>query len=75
MQTALHLGDLLPTHAHANPLWVMAYDNYPMDSIAMKEKWIKKGIEEKAWFTFYHDSFLLACKYDDKGNVTESWKA
>ena len=28
-EKALHLGDLLPTHAHVNPLWVMAYDNYP----------------------------------------------
>lgn len=74
-ETALHLGDLLPTHAHANPLWVMAYDNYPMETIAMKEKWIKKGVEEKAWFTFYHDAFLLACKYDDKGTVIESRKA
>jgi hypothetical protein len=32
-QTALHLADLLPTHAHFNPLWVMAYDNYPLDAI------------------------------------------
>ncbi len=37
-EKALHLADILPTHAHANPLWVMAYDNYPLDSIAMKEK-------------------------------------
>jgi len=45
-EKALHLGDLLPTHAHANPLWVMAYDNYPMESIALKEQWIKQGVVE-----------------------------
>lgn len=72
-ETALHLGDLFPTHAHANPLWVMAYDNYPMDSIAMKEKWIKIGIDNGAWFTFYHDPYLLACKLDEKGNAFQSW--
>lgn len=72
-EKALHLGDLLPTHAHANPLWVMAYDNYPMDSIALKEKWMKQGVDEGAWFTFYHDAFMTACKYDDKGNVTDKW--
>lgn len=73
-QSVLHLGDLLPTHVHANPLWVMAYDNYPMDAIAMKEKWIKRGVQEGTWFTFYHDPFLLACKFDDKGNAVESRK-
>jgi hypothetical protein len=53
----------------------MAYDNYPMDSIALKEKWLKEGSAAGAWFTFYHDAFLLACRFDDKGNVTESFKA
>jgi len=72
-EAALHLGDLLPTHAHSNPLWVMAYDNFPMDAIRLKEEWLKTGIAEKAWFTFYHDAFLNACRFDDKGNVTEKW--
>jgi glyoxylase-like metal-dependent hydrolase (beta-lactamase superfamily II) len=72
-EKALHLGDLLPTHAHANPLWVMAYDNFPMEAIAAKEQWMKRGIADGAWFTFYHDSFMTACRYDDKGNVTDTW--
>jgi glyoxylase-like metal-dependent hydrolase (beta-lactamase superfamily II) len=72
-EKALHLGDLLPTHAHANPLWVMAYDNFPMESIAGKEQWMKKGVAESMWFTFYHDAFMTACKYDDKGNITDQW--
>ncbi|MGO9689578.1 MAG: MBL fold metallo-hydrolase [Syntrophobacteraceae bacterium] len=72
---ALHLGDLLPTHAHANPLWIMAYDNYPMDSIAGKESWIKAGVNENAWFTFYHDATLLACKFDEQGRVIDRWGA
>lgn len=70
-ETALHLGDLLPTHAHANPLWIMAYDNYPMDSIAKKESWLKAGKQGQSWFTFYHDATLLACKFDEQGNVVE----
>jgi glyoxylase-like metal-dependent hydrolase (beta-lactamase superfamily II) len=70
---ALHLGDLLPTHAHANPLWVMAYDNYPMESIALKEQWMKRGVAEEMWFTFYHDAFMTACRYDDSGKVAEKW--
>jgi glyoxylase-like metal-dependent hydrolase (beta-lactamase superfamily II) len=72
-EIALHLADLLPTHAHANTLWVMAYDNYPMDAITQKEQWIKLGVSKSAWFTFYHDAFMTACKFDDKGAVTERW--
>ena len=72
-EKALHLGDLLPTHAHANPLWVMAYDNFPLETIAAKEQWIKRGAAEGVWFTFYHDPFVTACKYDDAGNATDKW--
>lgn len=70
-EAAMHLADLLPTHAHFNPLWVMAYDNYPLDAIRLKEELENQGIREGAWFTFYHDPFMLACKFDEKGNVLE----
>jgi glyoxylase-like metal-dependent hydrolase (beta-lactamase superfamily II) len=73
-ERAYHLGDLLPTHAHVNPLWVMAYDNYPMDSIYMKEKWISAGVKENAWFTFYHDPFVLAGRFDENGTIIEKWE-
>jgi glyoxylase-like metal-dependent hydrolase (beta-lactamase superfamily II) len=63
----IHMGDLMPTHAHQNPLWVLAYDDYPMDSIYAKEKWIKQGIENQAWFTFYHDYAYRAIKWDASG--------
>jgi len=71
-QLVLHLADLLPTHAHRNPLWVMAYDDYPMTSIFAKEKWIKAGIAEGAWFTFYHDLFYRAVKWNEKGELLET---
>jgi len=71
--TALHLGDLLPTHAHANPLWVMAYDNFPLDAIKQKKLWIGRGVAEQAWFTFYHDPFMQACRFDEKGNIIQKW--
>jgi glyoxylase-like metal-dependent hydrolase (beta-lactamase superfamily II) len=34
-EVAYHLADLLPTHVHFNPLWIMAYDNYPMEVISL----------------------------------------
>jgi glyoxylase-like metal-dependent hydrolase (beta-lactamase superfamily II) len=72
-ETVLHLGDLLPTHAHINPLWVMAYDNYPMDAIAQKERWLSIGAGTGAWFTFYHDPYILACTLDEKGSTIRTW--
>ena len=63
----IHMGDLMPTHAHQNPLWVLAYDDYPMDSIHAKEKWIKKGLKNQSWFTFYHDYAYRAIKWDTSG--------
>ena len=55
-QTAWHLGDLLPSHAHSNPLWVMAYDNYPMDVIERKREMFERAASEDAWLLLYHDT-------------------
>jgi glyoxylase-like metal-dependent hydrolase (beta-lactamase superfamily II) len=72
-ETALYLGDLMPTNSHFNPLWITAYDNYPLDSVRIKDKLVMEGVDEDAWFIFYHDAFLLACKYDMDGNITERY--
>lgn len=71
-EVAIHLGDLMPTHLHNNPLWVMAYDNFPLDSIEMKKKLIDAYCEKEAWFTFYHDTAYLACKLDEDGEVIDT---
>ncbi len=70
-EKALHLGDLLPTHAHFNPLWITAYDNFPLEAVAAKERLLREGTEEDAWFTLYHDPFISACKLDDEGGILE----
>lgn len=70
----IHMGDLMPTHAHQNVLWVLAYDDYPMDSIREKQKWIQPAIEAGHWFTFYHDGFYRALKWDQEGNIVASVK-
>lgn len=70
-QLILHLADIMPTHAHQNSLWVMAYDDYPMTSIFAKEKWIKEGIQQGAWFTFYHDNVYRAVKWNEQGELID----
>jgi glyoxylase-like metal-dependent hydrolase (beta-lactamase superfamily II) len=72
---ALHMADLLPTHAHLNPLWIMALDNFPLDAIKQKEALLEAAVREDAWLTFYHDPFMLACKPDGQGGIKEKWTA
>jgi glyoxylase-like metal-dependent hydrolase (beta-lactamase superfamily II) len=71
-ENALHMADLLPTHAHKNPLWVMAYDDYPMQSIKEKEHWLEKGINDGVWFVFYHDAIYRALKWNASGELTDT---
>jgi glyoxylase-like metal-dependent hydrolase (beta-lactamase superfamily II) len=66
-ESILHMGDLMPTHAHSNPLWVLAYDDYPMNSIFAKEKLMKEGLEGNYWFSFYHDAVYRLVKWDESG--------
>jgi glyoxylase-like metal-dependent hydrolase (beta-lactamase superfamily II) len=73
-EKAIHMADIMPTHAHQNPLWVLAYDDYPMTSIFAKEKWIADAINNGAWFIFYHDAFYRALKWDENGNLVDEIK-
>ena len=70
-QTALHLGDLLPTHAHLNPLWVTAYDNDPVQSVAQKEYWLDFARRRSAWLLFYHDAVYCAVRLNQEGEITD----
>lgn len=63
----LHMADLLLTTAHLNPLWVPAVDDYPMDSIAAKEKWLNYGFENDCQFIFYHDPYYAMVQFDREG--------
>ncbi len=74
-ETAVHLGDLFPTHAHNNPLWIMAYDNFPLEVIDRKEEYFKQYSRNNSWFTFYHDPDIKACKLDKHNGITHTWPA
>ncbi len=67
----IHMADIMPTHAHKNPLWVLAYDDYPMTSIGAKEKWINQAIDEEYWFLFYHDAVYRGIKWNRDGEITD----
>jgi glyoxylase-like metal-dependent hydrolase (beta-lactamase superfamily II) len=74
-EKAIHMADLMPTHAHQNPLWVLAYDDYPMTSIKAKQEYISSAIQSNVWFIFYHDAVYRALKWDEEGKtITDSVK-
>ncbi|MGM0897333.1 MAG: YtnP family quorum-quenching lactonase [Bacillota bacterium] len=66
-ETILHMGDIMPTHAHQNPLWVLAFDDYPMDSIYAKDKLMKEALPGNFYFSFYHDAFYRIIKWNEDG--------
>ncbi|WP_174614082.1 YtnP family quorum-quenching lactonase [Virgibacillus ihumii] len=66
-ETFIHMADIMPTHAHQNKLWALAYDDYPVTSVHQKEKWMDFGYSKQAWYTFYHDAYLRAVKFDAEG--------
>ncbi|NMH67470.1 MBL fold metallo-hydrolase [Bacillus sp. RO3] len=70
-ETFIHMADIMPTHAHKNPLWVLAYDDYPMTSIDAKEKWINQAMEGGYWFLFYHDAVYRAVKWNRDGEMVD----
>lgn len=62
-----HMSDLMPSHIHQNPLWVLAFDDYPMDSIDAKVKYLPIAYQEGAKFMFYHDPLYRMVKWDKEG--------
>lgn len=74
-ETMIHMADIMPTHAHQNPLWVMAYDDYPMTSIFAKEKILKEAYQKGYKFIFYHDAYYRMIQWDETGKqVIDSLK-
>jgi glyoxylase-like metal-dependent hydrolase (beta-lactamase superfamily II) len=52
---ACYISDLIPTTAHIELTWVMAFDLYPVDTIESRKKYYAESIPEK-WLTiFTHD--------------------
>ena len=66
-ETIVHMADIMPTHAHQNPLWVLAFDDYPMTSIFAKEKLVSEALKNGHAFIFYHDAYYRLIKWDETG--------
>ena len=48
-------GDLFPSAFHIKPYYVTAIDSYPVESLKMKKRLVKKAINENITIIFNHD--------------------
>jgi glyoxylase-like metal-dependent hydrolase (beta-lactamase superfamily II) len=54
-KTACYISDLIPTNAHVELNWVMAFDLYPLETIESRKHYYSRAIPER-WLTmFTHD--------------------
>jgi glyoxylase-like metal-dependent hydrolase (beta-lactamase superfamily II) len=54
-KTACYISDLIPTSAHLDLNWVMAFDLYPLETIESRKRYYSRAIPE-GWLTmFTHD--------------------
>jgi len=53
--TACYISDLIPTTAHIDITWGMAFDLYPLDTIESKKLYYAQSIPEKWLTVFTHD--------------------
>lgn len=54
-QSACFIGDLVPTRAHLPYPWIMAFDLYPMETLASKHRLLPQLVERDALVIFPHD--------------------
>jgi glyoxylase-like metal-dependent hydrolase (beta-lactamase superfamily II) len=51
-KTACYISDLIPTAAHIDPTWVMAFDLSPIDTINSRERYYGEALPGK-WLTVF----------------------
>ena len=55
-ERACFISDLVPTHVHLPYPWIMAFDLYPMDTLASKKRLLPRLAEERVLVVFPHDA-------------------
>jgi glyoxylase-like metal-dependent hydrolase (beta-lactamase superfamily II) len=54
-KTACYISDLIPTSAHLDLTWLMAFDLYPLETINSKRKYYAESMPENWLTVFTHD--------------------
>jgi glyoxylase-like metal-dependent hydrolase (beta-lactamase superfamily II) len=59
-------GDVIPTHAHLRPSWVMAYDLLPVTTLEEKKVLMAEALEDGGILAFGHDAGMAACRLGEE---------
>jgi glyoxylase-like metal-dependent hydrolase (beta-lactamase superfamily II) len=70
-KTACYISDLIPTAAHVDISWGMAFDLYPLETIESKKRYYAQAIPEKWLTVFTHDPKIpwAYVERDDAGKM------
>jgi glyoxylase-like metal-dependent hydrolase (beta-lactamase superfamily II) len=64
-----YCSDVIPTHAHLRPSWVMAYDALPVTTVEEKKVLMAEALEDDGVLAFEHDPGMAACRLqEERGN-------
>jgi methylmalonyl-CoA epimerase len=63
---AAFVADLIPTTAHVPPPWIMGYDLFPMETLAVKKAFLQEAIEKEMLVFFEHDPAIAAGYITDR---------
>jgi glyoxylase-like metal-dependent hydrolase (beta-lactamase superfamily II) len=67
-RTACYISDLIPTTAHIDLTWGMAFDLYPLQTIESKKLYYTKAIPEK-WVTVFTHDPAIPWAYIEKDEI------
>jgi len=66
-KTACYISDLIPTSAHIDLTWVMAFDLFPLQTIESRKAYYSRAIPEKWLTVFTHDPVMPWVYIEDAG--------
>lgn len=67
-QTACYISDLIPTTAHLDLTWVMAYDLFPLDTIENRKRFYAEAVPKNWLVVFTHDPATPWAYIEDRVN-------
>lgn len=53
--TACYVSDLMPTHWHLRPTWIMGFDLFPLETVENKRRLLDRAARENWLLVFTHD--------------------
>jgi len=66
-RTAAFVADLVPTTAHASDAWISALDQFPVETLAAKQRFGADALARETLVFFEHDPAVAAGYFHDAG--------